>query len=568
MTEEIKIKNGLGFKLSLDQIKLFAVVRPCTEKIELTVERVKQRLEEANFADLFIHEHLLLEFIAHYNRATEESFETEIGERRDARCEITISESKMQARLILTPNYGGKPATLLDVKKQLEEKKIVYGLAPISEVKALFTKKGDIDFVIASGLEPVPGIDTQFESLLLEAHERKPLIDENGDVDYRELGDIVIVHKDDVLMRRIPPIPGKKGRNVLGEIIEPHDGLDIPFSSDKKGAYLNPQDSNQLLSNISGQPVPVPHGMIVLPVLTVKNVDFASGNIRFDGSVVVLGDVEVDMKVYALEDITIDGNVTDAKIECMGNILVKGCVTGDSVLTAHGAINVIGGVQGHNEISDPIEGNEHHTAVIKSNSSILLGFAENFYVEASVDIVIEKYAMNCQLMAGNKIVTGAKNSGKKPSIMGGITWALMMVKGTILGSNAGIKTHIQVGTNPYVSKKIMGIKKDLIPNDKEQKDIDTILKFVNDHPEKGNPDMLEQLHHTLSKLTMEAELMRTELAELQSHMMAIEDAKVVADRGVYTGTEIRINNYLWKAQENRGKSVFRVEHREITINVR
>ena len=114
----------------------------------------------------------------------------------------------------------------------------------------------------------------------------------------------------------------------------------------------------------------------------------------------------------------------------------------------------------------------------------------------------------------------------------------------------------------------MGIKKDLIPNDKEQKDIDTILKFVNDHPEKGNPDMLEQLHHTLSKLTMEAELMRTELAELQSHMMAIEDAKVVADRGVYTGTEIRINNYLWKAQENRGKSVFRVEHREITINVR
>jgi len=51
-------------------------------------------------------------------------------------------------------------------------------------------------------------------------------------------------------------------------------------------------------------------------------------------------------------------------------------------------------------------------------------------------------------------------------------------------------------------------------------------------------------------------------------MTSIEDAKVIAERGVFVGTEVQINNVLWKAQENRARSVFRVEKREMTINTR
>ena len=51
-------------------------------------------------------------------------------------------------------------------------------------------------------------------------------------------------------------------------------------------------------------------------------------------------------------------------------------------------------------------------------------------------------------------------------------------------------------------------------------------------------------------------------------MSVIDDAKIIAERGVYAGTEIKINSVLLKVQENRGKSVFRVEHREMTINTR
>jgi uncharacterized protein (DUF342 family) len=567
--KNVEIENDFSFKICADNRKLLAVYTPNGDKTDLTANIFKEHFAASPYAQLFLNEYLVLEFLRRYKDAeNKECFECEIGERRDASCDIHILDNKLQARMSLTPNFGGKAITIDDVQKILADKKIVWGIVPIEEIEAALEKGRITDFVIAQGLMPEAGIDTQFLSLMPnESHERKPHIDANGDVDYRELGDIVIVHKDQVLMQRIPPIPGKNGRNVLGELIPPSGGLNLSFSSDKKGVYVNPEDDNQLLSMITGQPVIIPNGIIVSPVLTVKKVDFSSGNIRFDGSVVVQGDVAEGMKIYALEDITIDGSVTDAQIECMGCLNIKGGVTGNSLLVSNGDINVKGGIQGSQEIHEPIEDDENLAKVV-SHGSIIVGFVENFSIEAGVDIVVEKYALNSQLMAGNKIVTGAKNSGKKSSIMGGITWAMMLVKGTIIGSNVGIKTHIQVGSNPYIQKRIKAIRKSLEPNEKEQHDIHKILAFIDSHPEKGNTDVLEKLHHTLSKLVIESEMYQAELKDLVSNMTALDDAKVVAERGVYAGTEVQISNVLWKAMENRGKSVFRVERREMVIDVR
>jgi len=569
MNSEVEIENGFGFKMCADNRKLLAVCTPCEDKIDLTANIFKERLAASPYAQLFLNEYLTLEFLRRYKNVEDnECFECEIGERRDASCDIHVLDNKLQALMSLTPNFGGQAITMDDIQKMLADKKIVWGIIADEEIEAVLAKGRATDFIIAKGLLPEAGIDAKFLSLMPdENHERKPHIDANGEVDYRELGDIVIVHKDQVLMQRIPPIPGKNGRNVLGELIPPSGGLNLSFSSDRKGVCVNPNDENQLLSLITGQPVIIPNGIIVSPVLTVKKVDFSSGNIRFDGSVVVQGNVEEGMKIYALEDITIDGSVTDAQIECMGCLNIKGGVTGNSLLVSNGDINVKGGIQGSQEIHEPVEEDEHLAKAV-SHGSIIVGFVENFSIEAGVDIVVEKYALNSQLMAGNKIVTGAKNSGKKSSIMGGITWAMMLVKGTIIGSNVGIKTHIQVGSNPYIQKRVKAIKKSLEPNEKEQHDIHKILAFIDSHPEKGNTEILEKLHHTLSKLVIEAEMYQAELKDLMSNMTAMDDAKVVAERGVYAGTEVQINSVLWKAMENRGKSVFRVERREMVIDIR
>jgi uncharacterized protein (DUF342 family) len=565
MNNDIKIENDLGFKLDTETGKLIAVVTHCNNKIELTSSIVKQRLKTEKLAHLFVSEYLVFELVRRYNNSIDGRFEVEIGEQRDAVCEISLSADKMKAYLSLSPNFGGKAITYDEIAQSLTDKNVIFGIDD-EQIETLVEKGECLKIVIAKGEEPIAGIDTQFNTIVSTVRERKPFINEDGSVDYRELGDIVTVHKGDLLCERIPPVVGVAGKNVLGEIIKPENGKNTQFAIDKSSVYINPENSNQLLAAITGQPIPVENGVMVSPVLTLDKVDLETGNIRFDGTIFVKGDVLESMKVYALIDIIIEGNVVNSKIECMGNLIIKGGVTGNSQLIAGGEISVKGGVQGYQE-NNEIE-KKMNPAKIVSYNSVSVGFAENFIIEADLDIVVEKYAMNSQLTAKNKIVAGRKGSGKKPSLMGGETWATSMVRAAIIGSEIGIKTRVIVGVDPFIKKRVDEIKKQLSRIQKEQQDIQKSLVFAEYHPHKIKPKMLERLHYTLEHLINNSEAYQAEYKELLSNMTTIESSRVIADRGVYVGTEIKIHNVWWHAQENRGKSVFTLVRDKIVINTR
>ena len=555
MTENT-IENGLEFKLSKSGRKLLAVFTPSDDKLNnLTVEMINRRLEKAGFSHLFVSEFGIGELLSRYNNATAEAFECEIGEQRDAKCDIIISDDKLRARMTITPNFGGKELTIAAIQKAIQDKEITWGIVPVEQLEALLAKGTCTDAIIAEGLRPVDGIDAQFKSMMPNSQsDRKPKIDENGMADYRELGDIPVVYKDAVVMQRTPPVEGKKGCDIFGEVILPKIGADTPFSKDMTGVYVNPDDENQLLSSVTGQPVAVPNGMTVSPILTLKKVDFSTGNIRFDGAVVIKGDVTEGMNVYALEDVVIDGSVINASVKSMGSLNIKGGVTGNSELFANADINIKNGAQGAQDQTE--EEKATNTGKIVARNSVIIGFAENFHIEAGADIVIAKYAMNSQLIAGNKIYAGAKNGSKKSSIMGGNSCALMQIKAVIVGSLSGIKTHLQVGLNPYIQKQVANMKNDLIAKQSEQKDINKILAFLDEHPEKSNDATMAKLHRTMSKLTLDINASKEELQELMDSFSVIDNARVVVDRGVFIGTEVQIGNTLWKAYENRGKSTF------------
>ncbi len=579
---ENSIEIGLSFKLSADDLKLIAIVQPCSDRIELTVEIVKARLKAAELSHLFINEYLVSELTECYNRSMTDKFAIEIGERRDATCEIVVSQDKMKAKLFLTPNFGGKSIELENIQKELNDKGIVFGISPMEEIEAILEKCHVSDFLIAKGIEPIPGIDAEFINLTPETVARKPLIDEEGNVDYRELGNIVTVKKDEVLMKRIPPIKGEQGRDVFGQIVEPSGGLDIPFSSDQIGVHVNPENENELLSSITGQPVVVPNGIIVTPVLTVKSVDLSSGNISFDGSVIVLGDVETGMKVRAGEDITIDGNVSNAQIECNGNLVIKGSVTGNSELVADGDISVKGGIHGYTEKekkvflaeskptpstttpAEPTTPLKEYVAKLVARGSVFVGFAENFIIEAGIDIVVDKYSMNNNLMAANNIAVGNKTN-KKSAIIGGITWAMLSVRTSLIGSSSGIRTRVQAGTNPYIQRRVSEIKDVLLQYHNERQNIHKILAWLENNPEKGNQETLDRLHHTLSRLVLDSEKNQAELKDLLSNMAVITGARVISERGVYVGSEIKINKAMMHVQENIGKSVFKEQKRKVVV---
>jgi uncharacterized protein (DUF342 family) len=546
-------QNGLEIKLSKSERKLLAVFTPAADKLDnLTIDAVKKRIEEAQLAHLFVNEASLAELVNRYNNEKAEAFEYEIGERRDATCLITVSDDKLRARLTLTPSFGGKEATLSTIQKALKEKEVTYGIVDTEKLQEIIDKGYCTDFLIAEGVRAIDGIDSQFKSTMPEAHERKPKIDENGVADYRELGEIPVVRKDSVVMQRIPAIQGKEGHSVFGEVIQPRIGENIPFSKDMTGVYVNPEDENQLLSSVTGQPVPVPNGMTVSSILTLDTVDFSTGNVNFDGSVVVKGDVVEGMTIEALEDVIINGNVIGATIKSMGGLIIKGGVMGSSQLFSNADIIIKNGVQGAEQPSD--ENND--TQKIVARGSVIVEFVENYHIEAGYDIAISKYALNTELMAGNKIFAGAKNSSNKSSIIGGSSCALIQLKAAVVGARSGIRTQLQVGINPYLQKRLVDMKEDLMAKQDELVYIGTLLAFYDDHPEKTTDRMIAKLHRTLSKIKIDIKKLKVEIEELTENLAVSENARIVIDRGVFVGTEVQIGNVRWKAEENRGKSLF------------
>jgi len=532
---EVTPKDALTFRLDGDN-KLLAVYEPDGDKVTLDATAVREILARQNQSDLFLDEKALSRLVQTYNNSNA-GFILEIGERRDGEFIIKVSDDKMTAWLTMTPAYGGAPVTFDHIRRSLKEKGIVSGLITSAEIEAVLKEGKATDYIIAQGTPAVPGLDAQFHSLMPEMQERRPQINEHGIADFRNLGSLILVKQGDPLMRRTLPTEGKNGQNILGQILIPKPSQNTPFTSELKGSMFDPDDNDLLLSAIVGQPLLIPNGVMVSPTITVPQVNIASGNLSFDGTINILGDVMEGMKVYALNDIFVGGTVEAAELEAGGNISIKGGLIGNSDSSAASTLSMGG--------------------KISCKGSVSARFAKYVSIEAGTSIVIEEYSMNNQLTAMNQILVG-KPGGKKGLIIGGSARAMMLIQAVSIGSDAGIKTYIQAGLNPHTQQQLDGIKREIETNEKNQDDIKKIITFIENNPEKDKNGLLDKARRTLDNLTTEIARHQADQESLLAEMSFAEYAKVVVEQTLCNGVEVRIGTQIWKAHEERGKTVFRL----------
>ncbi|MDP1666387.1 MAG: FapA family protein [Methylobacter sp.] len=539
----------LTFKLS-DDGKLLAIFEECECKPPLDEAMIKEALAKQGLSNLFVHENALSHLVKQYNSRSE-SFVLEIGERRDGRYALKIDNDKMTARLTLIPAYGGAPVALFQIQLALQEKGVVRGIM-MDEIKSALKQGYATEHIIAQGVHPVRGIDARFQSLIPQIRERKPQVDARGIANYRDLGQLIVVRPGDPLMCRTPPTEGKKGWDITGQALMPQAGQDVQFASGLQGveldsdAELDPDNNSLLLAAITGQPKLVPNGVVVEPTIDLSLVDISTGNMSFDGTINIKGDVKDGMKIHATGDVFVGGTVEAAEIEAGGNIVIKG------------------GVIGHSEHSgDP---NEVPTfnAIIISKGSINVHFAENVCMEAGVDIIIEEFSMHNHLTALNRVLVG-KSGGKKGRIIGGITNASVLVKTAIMGSSTGFITKIKTGFNPYLQAEQGKLKLEIDANEKEQDDLKKIIAFVLAHPEKDKNGLLNKAIHTKEKFEIDCTQLHADRLHLLSEMTLAENVQVIAEEAVHCGVEVQIGNSIWKNNEERGKGVFQLVDGEVTF---
>ncbi|MDD2762246.1 MAG: FapA family protein [Methylomonas sp.] len=537
--------SKLIFKLNDDGDKLLALYEAGETKPTLNHTMIMETLSQQGLTHLFLNESAIEDLLHKYD--LNESFELEIGERQDGSCAIEMDSDNMSASLTLTPPYGGTPVILAQVRQALQEKGIVSGILDQEIEQAL--KDGEAtDLVIAQGLHPVPGVDAHFESLIPEIRECKPHIDEHGFADFHDLGQFIVVKQGEPLMRRIPPSEGTKGLDITGRILEAKAGKDAYFAAKLQGAEIDPNDGNLLLASIAGQPKLMSNGVIVDPIINLPAVDLSTGNVDFDGTINIKGNVRECMKIKASGDVFVGGTVEAAEIEAGGNIVIKG------------------GVIGHSEHKADKDEAHAFSAKLISKGSISARFAENTQMDAGMDIMIEELSMHNHLTALNQIVIG-KSGGKKGRIVGGMACASTLVKAPVIGSNAGAITKIKVGFNPHLQAQFDQLKLDIEANEKKQEEIKKIVAFVSANPKKNVNGLLGKVVNTREKLEADCAQLHDECKRVLSEMTAPEHVQVIVDEAVFSNTEIQIGTIVCKNNVDRGKGVFQIVDGEIEFSL-
>jgi len=464
---------------------------------------------------------------------------------------LDISPDKMAVYLSITSIPNTPPVTAMAIQIMLDTRGIKQGILndAIEQAVLLALAQGSAKHIlIAEGKKPIPGAVASFQSLIPQAPEKRPKIDEHGNVDYRNLGSMVQVKVGDPLMRKMPASAGEDGYTVLGDILKAKPGKDYPFASSTKGAIIAKDDPYLLVAEVEGQPIIQGRGVSVSPIIEVKNVDLSTGHIQFGGTVLVHGDVKTGMKIQAGNDVFISGTVEAAEINAQGNITIRGGIVGDAKTI-------------QKSTQDSLVQTPRALAFIKAGGNVQAKFIEHSIVEAGVSIHIEESAVQSELIAACEIIVG---QNKKGQIIGGQSFASSRIKTHVLGSASEIKTQLRVGAHPFIQQKTDTLKNKITLKKAELDYTQKSLDFMKDNPKSTRTDLRDRMLSTQAKL--ESELF--ELEEEYSHLLKhthhhLAQPCVIAEQCTHGGVLIQIADAKYEVTEKRGPLIFVLRNQHI-----
>ncbi|MBN1865826.1 DUF342 domain-containing protein [Candidatus Sumerlaeota bacterium] len=342
---------------------------------------------------------------------------------------IRISNDKLSAFLKLLPGsaWENSEDNLRQVLAAIREA----GIAQVDE-DLLRAAMSDVvsgrEGCVAKGIAPVHGEPGRIDFLF----DAKPAAsawarDETQKVDFHQGGVVNNVAPDQLLGQLVPPIPGQDGVNVFGQPLVARPGRPARIVAGRNVRLGD--DGEKAYAEIEGcakrerSKIAVDHVRIVQ-----GDVDFHTGNIEFNGDVVVLGDVKETFRIDAHGNIRIYGTVDRASLKAGADIIVEG------------------GVYGKEGVEAVAEGD------------LTVGFAENAALRAGGCIYVRGAMVNSVAQAGEKVCFRAV--GK--SLIGGSVYAAYGVESNSLGNpRLPTKTVVEFGPSPDLPQRIRSLKNEL-----------------------------------------------------------------------------------------------------------
>ncbi len=514
--------NLPGISFSETEGQVFLRCEPVPERQPVDTAALKTLLAQAGYGDFLLHEEAVASASRDCN-STQEPFDRLVAQRSDAAIQVLIAPDEMAADISLTPAHGGKAVAMEDLMRALVEAGVLFGVDEAALQQAWAGGRSE-PVRVARGVSPEDGIDTVFEELIPQPIDRAPKLDENGLIDYREHGDIAMVQSGAPLMRRIPPTPGVVGHSIRGRVLAPHAGHDEPFAPGLAGAQVASDDPNLLQAAVSGMPVRVKSGIMVEPILRVAEVNMTTGNIHYEGTVQIDGDVLQSMKVQASGDIVVGGMVDGGLLEAGGNI------------------KVTGGVIAH--------------AKLRAGGSVSARFAQGAHIYAGTVIALDDMALECELQSLNQIIIGAA-APKRGRLIGGSATAMMLIKTPLLGSAKAGVTQLVLGANPELEAKYQALQERIA---KEKLNEENLEKLVKQLTAAGDPKgLLERVKASRAHAVQVWGQSLIEQGELEKQIARGSAAKVEVGIGAVGAADILFGKLKARLRQEFGAGSFNVD---------
>ncbi|MEO5794588.1 MAG: FapA family protein [Rhodoferax sp.] len=485
-----------GLTLSEQGAHVTALVSAAENRAPLSAATVRELLAQGGYGAWMLLDdglNLLMEGWEGHAGA----FDVDIAEKRNASVEVQITNNGALAWLQVSPPQGGQSLLGADVAEAIRLAGVVFGIDEQAIPQACTAAKS-VQIEVARQRPPVSGVDSEFELLIKTVAERAPKVNEDGLIDFREMGDIPFVQPGTPLMRRHPATLGLPGCDVRGNAIKPSPGIDTPYANTLKGVRFAHDEPEVLEADIKGQPVKVENGMLVEDVLALDKVDMDSGNVTFDGSIQIKGDVMAHMK-----------------IKVTGNIIVRGTVEG-AELEAGGDIRIDGGIVAHSKI--------------KAEGSVSARFIENSMVSAGTVISVDDMVLQSELMAINQVIVGVK-AQKRGRIVGGTTRCMMKVQAPQIGADdASGVTTVQVGVNPILEAQLLEIQAQIVKMEAEQSNLKKVVQHLKANGDKNN--LLPRAQASLQQVLQGWGARLAEKRKIEGQLAMFQDAAIEVSQGV------------------------------------
>ncbi len=451
---------------------------------------------------------------------------------------IEITDDKFSAYGRFFPAMeGGKMLTHDSIVQELIKSGVKYGVDNDMIDNFLNNRVYLQRYLLASATMQVEGSEAEIKYFFNTDLTMKPKMNEDGSVDFHHLDMISPVTQGQLLAELKPADLGKPGIDVCGKLLKQVKvrnrilkvGKNIKLSEDGLRAY----------SEINGHASLGGDMIFVSNTYEVPaNVDASTGDIDYEGDVVVKGNVNTGYTVTAKGDIIVEGVVEGAFLYAGGNIVLKRGISG------------------------------MEKGIIKAGGNVISKFIESATIDAG------GYVTADSIMHSNVTAKGDVTAdGKKGFISGGIIRSGTLISARNIGSSMGATTVLECGIDPAIITEYHDLDDELVANAEEMEKLMVSLQALIKRIKLGEklpPDKLLQLKHANERreqLNKRNEEIDFRMKDLKNLIDSYVGGAVRAQGVIHPGCKIIISNAVYYVKGETNYCRFYKENGDVKLDV-